>query len=281
AGQRWEKKRIEAKQRKQAAFPSGPAVSDRGSILLCLVLSALCQGCAPTDVHVHPKSAISEASRTVQKSGQRTRLTSEFLETAKLEGNNSAVNRVAEQRYLKLALDVWAALRAAKDQSDSTLLEIHNQALANYLQLLSPGDLAIGTADEIVDGRRVLVVLRDGAKPDHPPNLAPADKDWVDHVMFFAARHDISRAIFMASPFKGSKTADLILFRFSSRLVRFPTELEGHHYRVFTRNRSYMVYSKENRLIAKRQPSSSLMCRQGTPRRIVGRPKKKCYGFSS
>jgi hypothetical protein len=64
-------------------------------------------------------------------------------------------------------------------------------------------------------------------------------------------------------------------------LVRFPTELEGHHYRVFTRNRSYMVYSTENRLIAKRQPSSSLMCRQGTPRRIVGRPKKKCYGFSS
>jgi hypothetical protein len=101
--------------------------------------------------------------------------------------------------------------------------------------------LAIGTADEIVDGRRVLVVLRDGAKPDHPPNLAPADKDWVDHVMFFAARHDISRAIFMASPFKGSKTADLIL------LVR----------------------------------NQSLMCRQGTPRRIVGRPKKKCYGFSS
>jgi len=105
------------------------------------VLSALCQGCAPTDIHVHPESAISEASRTVQKSGQRTRLTSEFLEAAKLEGNNSAVNRVAEQRYLKLALDVWAALRAAKDQSDPTLLEIHNQALANYLQLLSPGDL--------------------------------------------------------------------------------------------------------------------------------------------
>jgi hypothetical protein len=516
AGQRWEKKRIEAKQRKQAAFPSGPAVSDRGSILLCLMLSAVCQGCAPTDIHVHPKSAISEASRTIQKSGQRTRLTSEFLEAAKLEGNNSAVNRVAEQRYLKLALDVWAALRAAKDQSDPTLLEIHNQALANYLQLLSPGDLAIGTADEIVDGRRVLVVLRDDAKPDHPPtfdqliaaerlrirglreryvrpglgarmvcqqepdrisalsrytvpekqqvarsavfkavslpqgrieillvdpskterikldgrfwgvggdfsapfaaigsrtrfifqrwqglfrmehyanrqgifflepydpekipvlmvhgilssplmwkdltnrimgdpvlqrkyqvwhytyatgfpiltsarmlreqldgvnialqraglpphqpivlighslggllakmmvsdshdliwnqffrvppdqlNLTPADKDWVDHVMFFEPRHDISRAIFMASPFKGSKTADLILFRFSSRLVRFPTELEEHHYRVFTRNRSYMVNSKENRLIAKRQPSSIDLLAPESPESIA------------
>jgi pimeloyl-ACP methyl ester carboxylesterase len=87
-------------------------------------------------------------------------------------------------------------------------------------------------------------------------NLTPADRDWVEQLMFFKPRHDISRVIFMASPFKGSKTADLILFRFSSRLVRFPAELEGHHYRVFTLNRSLMVQSKENRLIAQRQPSS-------------------------
>src|SRR5258708_10316650 len=167
----WAKKRMKAKQSKQLAFLSEPAASDCGSILLCLVLGAVCQSCAPTDVHVRLQSAISEAYRTVQKSGQRTRLTSEFLEAAKLEGNNSAVNRVAEQRYLKLALDAWAELRAAKDQSDSTLLEIHNQALANYLQLLSPGDLAIGTADAIVVGRRVLVVLRDDGKPDHPPTF--------------------------------------------------------------------------------------------------------------
>src|SRR3984893_17834011 len=136
AGRVWAKKRIKAKQRKLAAFPSAPAASDRGSILLCLVLGAVCQSCAPTDVHVQSQSAISEASKTVQKSGQRTRVTSEFLEAAKLEGNNSAVNRVAEQRYLKLALDAWAALRAAKDQSDPTLSEIHNQALANYLQII-------------------------------------------------------------------------------------------------------------------------------------------------
>jgi hypothetical protein len=32
--------------------------------------------------------------------------------------------------------------------------------------------------------------------------------------MFFEPRHDISRVIFMASPFKGSKTADMVLFRF-------------------------------------------------------------------
>ena len=50
--------------------------------------------------------------------------------------------------------------------------------------------------------------------------------------------------------------ADLILFRFSYRLVRFPAELKGYHYRVFTLNRNFMVNSKENRLIAKRQPSS-------------------------
>jgi len=105
--------------------------------------------------------------------------------------------------------------------------------------------------------------------PPDQLNLTPADKDWVDHVMFFEPRHDISRAIFMASPFKGSKTADLILFRFSSRLVRFPTELEGHHYRVFTRNRSCMVNSKENRLIAKRQPSSIDLLAPESPESIA------------
>jgi hypothetical protein len=87
--------------------------------------------------------------------------------------------------------------------------------------------------------------------------------------MFFKPRHDISRVIFMASPFKGSKTADLILFRFSSRLVRFPEELEGHHYRVFTLNRSLMVQSKENRLIAERQPSSIDLLSPESPESIA------------
>jgi hypothetical protein len=105
--------------------------------------------------------------------------------------------------------------------------------------------------------------------PPDQLNLAPADKDWVEHSMFFAPRHDISRVIFMASPFKGSKTADLILFRFTSRLVRFPTELEGYHYRVFTRNRNYMVNSKENRLIAKRQPSSIDLLAPESPESIA------------
>ena len=501
---------------KREAFLRESTASVRGNVLLCLILGAVFQGCAPTDVHVHSKSAVAEASRTTQKSGQQTRLTSEFLEAAKLEGKNSGVNRVAGQRYLNLALNAWAALRAAKDQSDPILLEIHNQALANYLQLLSPGDLALGTADEIVDGRRVRVILRDETRPDHPPrfdqliaaerlrirglqeryvrpglggrlvcqqepdrisalsrytvpekqhvarsavfksvsfpegrieillvdpskteqikldgrlwkiggdfsapfaaiasrtrfifqrwqglfvmehyadrqgifflepydpekipvlmvhgilssplmwrdltnrimadpvlqkkyqiwhytyatgypiltsanmlrqqlnsvnvalqqsglpphkpivlighslggllakmmvsdsddliwnqffrvspdrlNLTPADRDWVEQLMFFKPRHDISRVIFMASPFKGSKTADLILFRFSSRLVRFPEELEGHHYRVFTLNRSLMVQSKENRLIAKRQPSSIDLLSPESPESIA------------
>ncbi|HZC34211.1 MAG TPA: alpha/beta fold hydrolase, partial [Chthoniobacterales bacterium] len=92
--------------------------------------------------------------------------------------------------------------------------------------------------------------------PPDQLNLMPADRKWVENVMFFQPRHDISRVIFMASPFKGSKAADMILFRFSSRLVRFPADLQEYHYRVFKMNRSYMVNSKENRLIAERLPSS-------------------------
>jgi hypothetical protein len=100
-------------------------------------------------------------------------------------------------------------------------------------------------------------------------NLARADKDWLEHLMFFKPRHDISRVIFMASPFKGSKTADMVLFRFSSRLVRFSPELQGHHYRVFTLNRSLMVKSKENRLIAERQPSSIDLLSPESPETIA------------
>ena len=497
----------------QKPFPNDRTASNHGRVLLGLLLGAVCQSCAPTDVHVRAKPAISAASRTVQQPGP---LTSEFLDTAKLEGNNSAANRIAEQHYLKVALNAWAALKAARDQSDPTLLEIHNQAIANYLQFLSPGDLATGAADEVVDGRHMRIVLRDEAKPDGPPgfdqlvaserltirglreryvraglggrlvcqqepdrisalsrytvpekqqvarsavfreisfpkgrieillldpskterieldgrlweiggdfsapfaalasrtrfifqrwqglfrmehyadrqgifflepydpekipvlmvhgilssplmwrdltnrimgdpalqkkyqvwhytyatgfpiltsanifreqlegvnialqraglpphkpivlighslggllakmivsdshdliwnqffrvspdrlNLSPADRDWIEHLTFFKARHDISRVIFMASPFKGSKTADMILFRFSSRLVRFPAKLKGHHYRVFTLNRSLMVKSKENRLIAERQPSSIDLLSPESPETIA------------
>ena len=498
--------------------PADPACAGRRHLYiqdgtLALLLGALCQSCAPTDVHVHTKSAISAASRTVQPAGP---LASEFLGAAKLEGNNSAANRIAEQHYLSVALKAWAALKAARDPPDPSLLEIHNQAIANYLQFLSPADLAIGRADEVVNGRHIKIILRDEAKPDGPPgfdqlvpserltirglreryvraglggrlvcqqepnrisalsryavpekqqvartavfktislakgrieillvdprkteqikldgrlweiggdfsapfaaiasrtrfifqrwqglfvmehyvgrqgifflepydpekipvlmvhgilssplmwkdltnriiadpvlqkkyqiwhytyatgypiltsasmlrqqldsvnvalqqsglpphkpivlighslggllakmlvsdshdliwnqffrvppdrlNLTPADRDWVEQLMFFKPRHDISRVIFMASPFKGSKTADLILFRFSSRLVRFPEELEGHHYRVFTLNRSLMVHSKESRLIAQRQPSSMDLLSPESPETIA------------
>jgi PGAP1-like protein len=469
-------------------------------IVLALLLGAVFQGCSPTDVHVHLRSASSEVSQTIRQPGP---LATEFLEAAKLKANNFAGNRIAEQHYLKVALDAWAALKAAKGEPDPNLIKIHNQALANYLQFWTSADLAKGTAAEIIDGRRVTVILRDAANSNHPPifdqliaserlairglrqrqvraglggrlvcqqepdrvsplgrytvpekqqvartavfksvslstgrieillvdpsktdrmeldgrsweiggdfsapfaaiasrtrfvfqrwqglfrmehyanrqgifflepydpekipvlmvhgilssplmwrdltnrimgdpilqkkyqiwhytyatgfpiltsanmlrdqldsvnvalqraglpphkpivlighslggllskmmvseshdliwnqffrvspdqlQLTPADRDWVQHLMFFKPRHDISRVIFMASPFKGSKTADIILFRFSSRLVRFPAELQGHHYRVFTLNRSLMVRSKENRLIAERQPSS-------------------------
>src|SRR5215467_10576670 len=96
---------------------------------LALLLGVLCQSCAPTDVHVHTKSASLAASRTVQPAGP---LASEFLGAAKLDGNNFAANRIAEQRYLSVALKAWAALQAGGDRSDPNLLEIHNQAIANY-----------------------------------------------------------------------------------------------------------------------------------------------------
>jgi triacylglycerol esterase/lipase EstA (alpha/beta hydrolase family) len=496
--------------------PNERSSSDGRNILLGLALCAILASCSPTDVHVHPRSAVAEASATLRPAQPRTSLTRELFDAAKLEGSSGAVNRVAEQRYLKVALDAWAALKAANNQLDPTLLEIHNQALANYVQLLSPGDLAIGRADEVVDGQHVRVILRDETKPGSPPgfdqliaaerlrirglreryvrfglgarlvcqqepdrvsalsrytvpekqqvarsavfkmvslnegrieillvdpnkterieldrrvwpvggdfsapfaaiasrtrfvfqrwqglfrmehyearqgifflepydpekipvlmvhgilssplmwrdltnrimgdpvlqkkyqiwhytyatgypiltsarmlreqldgvnvalqraglpphkpivlighslgglltkmmvsdsgdliwdqffrvppdqlNLAPSDRDWVEHLMFFKPRHDISRVIFMASPFKGSKTADVILFRFSSRLIRFPTDLQGYHYRVFTLNRDYMVRSKENRLIAERQPSSIDLLSPESPETIA------------
>src|SRR6516162_4119137 len=153
--------------------PADPACAGRRHLsmqkgTMALLLGALCQSCAPTDVHVHTRSAIFAASRTVQPAGP---LASEFLGAAKLDGNNFAANRIAEQRYLSVALKAWAALKAARDQSDPTLLEIHNQAIADYLQFLSPGDLAIGRADEVVDGRHIEIILRDEAKPDSPPGF--------------------------------------------------------------------------------------------------------------
>jgi hypothetical protein len=495
-------------------FPIDRRASGHWQILLGLLLGAICQSCAPTDVHIRDKPAISAAAGIIRSTGP---LASEFREAANLEGAaNVAADRIAREHYLRVALNAWAALKATRGQQDPALLEIHNQAIANYLQFLSLGDLAVGTVNEVVDGQDMRVVLRDEFKPDSPPgfdrlipsqrlairglreryiraglggrlvcqqepdrvsalcrytvpekqqvarsavfrlvsfakgrieillvdpskterieldgrlwdiggdfsapyaaivsrtrfifqrwqglfrmehyanrqgifflepydpekipvlmvhgilssplmwrdltnrimgdpllqkkyqvwhytyatglpiltsadifreqldgvnialqraglpphkaivlighslggllakimvsdshdliwnqfftvppdrlNLAPADKDWVEHLMFFKPRHDISRVIFMASPFKGSKTADMILFRFSSRLVRFSPELQEHHYRVFTLKRSLMVKSKENRLIAERQPSSIDLLSPESPETIA------------
>jgi pimeloyl-ACP methyl ester carboxylesterase len=494
-------------------FPIDRRASGHWQILLGLLLGAICQSCAPTDVHIRDKPAISAAAGIIRSTGP---LASEFREAANLEGAaNVAADRIAREHYLRVALNAWAALKATRGQQDPALLEIHNQAIANYLQFLSPGDLAVGTVNEVVDGQDMRVVLRDEFKPDSPGfdrlipsqrlairglreryiraglggrlvcqqepdrvsalcrytvpekqqvarsavfrlvsfakgrieillvdpskterieldgclwdiggdfsapyaaivsrtrfifqrwqglfrmehyanrqgifflepydpekipvlmvhgilssplmwrdltnrimgdpllqkkyqvwhytyatglpiltsadifreqldgvnialqraglpphkaivlighslggllakimvsdshdliwnkfftvppdrlSLAPADKDWVEHLMFFKPRHDISRVIFMASPFKGSKTADMILFRFSSRLVRFSPELQEHHYRVFALNRSLMVKSKENRLIAERQPSSIDLLSPESPETIA------------
>ena len=70
------------------------------------MLGAICQSCAPTDVHIRNKPAISAAAGIIRATGP---LASEFLEAAKLEGANVAANRIAREHYLRVALDAWVA----------------------------------------------------------------------------------------------------------------------------------------------------------------------------
>src|SRR5258708_38100788 len=98
------KQQILAKGRKRGPLPIQLNASDCGRVLLCLALGAVFQGCAPSDVHVHPRAAISDASRALQPPGRRGRLGAEFLEATRLEGSRFGATRVAEQRYLQLAL---------------------------------------------------------------------------------------------------------------------------------------------------------------------------------
>ena len=150
-------------------FPIDRRASGHWQILLGLLLGAICQSCAPTDVHIRDKPAISAAAGIIRSTGP---LASEFREAANLEGAaNVAADRIAREHYLRVALNARAALKATRGQQDPALLEIHNQAIANYLQFLSPGDLAVGTVNEVVDGQDMRVVLRDEFKPDSPPGF--------------------------------------------------------------------------------------------------------------
>jgi len=190
-------------------------------------------------------------------------------------------NRIMGDPVLQRKYQVWhytyatgfpilTSARMLREQLDGVNIALQRAGLPPHQPIVLIGHSLGGLlAKMMVSDSHDLIWNQFFRVPPDQLNLTPADKDWVDHVMFFEPRHDISRAIFMASPFKGSKTADLILFRFSSRLVRFPTELEEHHYRVFTRNRSYMVNSKENRLIAKRQPSSIDLLAPESPESIA------------
>jgi pimeloyl-ACP methyl ester carboxylesterase len=167
-------------------------------------------------------------------------------------------------------LPILTSARMLREHLDGVNIALQRAGLPPHKPIVLIGHSLGGLlAKMMVSDSRDLVWNQFFRVPPDRLNLASADKDWVEHLMFFEPRHDISRAIFMASPFKGSKTADMILFRFSSRLVRFPAELEGHHYRVFTLNRSYMVRSKENQLIAERQPSSIDLLSPESPESIA------------
>src|SRR5262249_48814481 len=83
--------------------------------------------------------------------------------------------------------------------------------------------------------------------PPEQLQLADADRAAIKDLLFFNPRPDVGRAIFMASPFRGSKTADDLLFRFTARLIQYPPALTAMEQRVFRQNRECMVDSKENR----------------------------------
>ena len=77
-------------------FPIDRRASGHWQILLGLLLGAICQSCAPTDVHIREKPAISAAAGIIRPTGA---LASEFLEAAKLESANVAANRTAREHY--------------------------------------------------------------------------------------------------------------------------------------------------------------------------------------
>jgi pimeloyl-ACP methyl ester carboxylesterase len=92
--------------------------------------------------------------------------------------------------------------------------------------------------------------------PPEQLQLSDRDRAAIKQILFFKPRPDVGRAIFMASPFRGSKTANMVLFRLTARLIQYPPDLTALEGRVFRQNRSLMVDSKENRLLAARVPSS-------------------------
>src|SRR6516225_9698935 len=99
-------------------FPIDRRASGLWQILLGLLLGAICQSCAPTDVHIRDKSAISAAAGIIRPTGP---LASEFLEALKLEGANVAANRTARELDLRSALNAWVALKATSGQQDPAL----------------------------------------------------------------------------------------------------------------------------------------------------------------
>ena len=62
-------------------FPIDRRASGHWQILLGLLLGAICQSCAPTDVHIRDKPAISAAAGIIRSTGP---LASEFREAANL-----------------------------------------------------------------------------------------------------------------------------------------------------------------------------------------------------
>jgi pimeloyl-ACP methyl ester carboxylesterase len=92
--------------------------------------------------------------------------------------------------------------------------------------------------------------------PPEQLHLSDADRAAIKELLFFKPRSDVGRAIFMASPFRGSNTANILLFRLTARLIQYPPDLTAMEQRVFRQNREFVVDSKENRLLTSRVPSS-------------------------
>jgi hypothetical protein len=92
--------------------------------------------------------------------------------------------------------------------------------------------------------------------PPEKLHLSDADRAAIKELLVFKPRSDVGRAIFMASPFRGSNSANILLFRLTARLIQYPPDLTAMEQRVFRQNREFVVDSKENRLLTSRVPSS-------------------------
>ena len=66
--------------------------------------------------------------------------------------------------------------------------------------------------------------------------MSPESRATLAKLLYFEREPSIGRAIFLAAPHRGSRTADLVIGRVTSRLVRRPQDIEALHAEVLALN---------------------------------------------